>query len=121
MARLQALALEPVRSEDDYIECKAFQGIAVDVQFLFRHSGAKPDEIVAGWEDHFVMLVREDGRAGIRIVKKRRDRPAGAHFRKPGHPRSDRRGRQAHPLAVLASPFMSKLHLEVENAVLRIS
>ena len=54
--RLQALAREPVRNEDDYIERKAFQGIAFDIQFLVRHSGAKPDEIVPGWEEHFVML-----------------------------------------------------------------
>jgi hypothetical protein len=46
--RLQALAREPVRNEDDYTERRAFQGIAFDVQFLVRHSGAKPDEIVAG-------------------------------------------------------------------------
>ena len=67
--RLQALALEPVRNEDDYIERKAFQGIAFDVQFLVRHSGAKPDEIVPGWDEHFVMLIRENGRAGHIIEK----------------------------------------------------
>jgi integrase len=67
--RLQALALEPVRNEDDYIERKAFQGIAFEVQFLVRHSGAKPDHIVPGWEEHFVMLIRENGRAGIKIEK----------------------------------------------------
>jgi integrase len=67
--RLQALALEPVRNEDDYVERKAFQGIAFDVQFLVRHSGAKPDEIVAGWDEHFVMLIRENGRAGHIIEK----------------------------------------------------
>src|SRR5664280_348821 len=31
--RLQALALEPVRDESGYIERKAFQGIAFEVQF----------------------------------------------------------------------------------------
>jgi integrase len=67
--RLQALAREPVRNEDDYIERRAFQGIAFDVQFLVRHSGAKPDEIVAGWDEHFVMLIRENGRAGHIIEK----------------------------------------------------
>src|SRR6202521_562167 len=67
--RLQALALEPVRDEDDYIERSAFQAIAFEVQFLVRHSGAKPNQIVPGWEDHFVMLVRENGRAGIRIKR----------------------------------------------------
>ena len=67
--RLQALAREPVRNEDDYIERKAFQGIAFDVQFLVRHTGAKPDEIVAGWDEHFVMLIRENGRAGHIIEK----------------------------------------------------
>jgi hypothetical protein len=67
--RLQALACEPVRNEDDYIERRAFQGIAFDVQFLVRHSGAKPDEIVAGWDEHFVMLVRENSRAGHIIEK----------------------------------------------------
>ena len=34
--RLQALALEPVRNEDDYIERKAFQGIAFEVQALVQ-------------------------------------------------------------------------------------
>jgi hypothetical protein len=67
--RLQALALEPVRDESDYIERKAFQGIAFEVQFLVRHSGVKPDEIVPGWDAHFVLLIRENGRAGIKIEK----------------------------------------------------
>jgi integrase len=67
--RLQAFAREPVRNEDDYIERRAFQGIAFDVQFLVRHTGAKPDEIVAGWDEHFVMLIRENGRAGHIIEK----------------------------------------------------
>jgi integrase len=67
--RLQALAREPVRNETDYIERRAFQGIAFDVQFLVRHSGAKPDEIVAGWDEHFVMLIRENSRAGHIIEK----------------------------------------------------
>jgi integrase len=67
--RLQALALEPVRDESDYIERKAFQGIAFEVQFLVRHSGAKPNEIVPGWDAHFVLLIRENGRAGIKIEK----------------------------------------------------
>jgi len=67
--RLQALALEPVRNDDDYIERSAFQAIAFEVQFLVRHSGAKPDSIAPGWDEHFVMLVRENGRAGIRIKK----------------------------------------------------
>ena len=41
-------ALEPVRDEDDYIERSAFQSIAFDIQLLVRHSGTKPDQIVAG-------------------------------------------------------------------------
>jgi hypothetical protein len=67
--RLQALALEPVRNEGDYVERSAFQAIAFEVQFLVRQSGAKPDDIVAGWGDHFLMLLRENGRAGIRMKK----------------------------------------------------
>jgi integrase len=67
--RLQALATEPVRTEDDYVERSALQAIAFEVQFLVRQSGAKPDDIVAGWDDHFLMLLRENGRAGIRIKK----------------------------------------------------
>jgi integrase len=67
--RLQALAREPVRNEDDYVERKVFQGIAFDVQFLVRHSGAKPEEIVPGWDEHYVMLLRENGRAGHIIEK----------------------------------------------------
>jgi integrase len=67
--RLQALSAEPVRNEDDYVERAAFQRIAFEVQFLVRESGAKPDSVVPGWEEHFVMLVRENGRAGFQIQK----------------------------------------------------
>ncbi len=67
--RLQSFATEPVRNEDDYIERCAFQAIAFEIQFLVRHSGAKPDSVVPGREKHFVMLVRENGRAGSRIQK----------------------------------------------------
>jgi hypothetical protein len=63
--RLQAL--EPVK--DGYFERSAFQAIAFELQFLVRRSGAKPDDIVAGWDDHFVMLLRETARAGVRIKK----------------------------------------------------
>jgi hypothetical protein len=67
--RLQAFAAEPVRNDDDYVERAAFQRIAFEVQFLVRQSGAKPDSVVPDWEAHFVMLVRENGRAGFQIQK----------------------------------------------------
>ncbi len=67
--RLQALAAEPVRNEDDYIERSAFQGIAFEVQYLVRQSGAKPDNVIPGWDEHFLSLLRENGRAGLRIKK----------------------------------------------------
>ena len=67
--RPQAFAAEPVRNDDDYVERAAFQRIAFEVQFLVRQSGAKPDSVVPGWEEHFVMLVRENGRAGFQIQK----------------------------------------------------
>ena len=50
--RTQAFAAEPVRNDDDYVERAAFQRIAFEVQFLVRQSGAKPDSVVPGWEEH---------------------------------------------------------------------
>ncbi|MBB1094168.1 hypothetical protein HUU61_23130 [Rhodopseudomonas palustris] len=67
--RLRELAPEPVHDEDDYVERLAFQKVAFEVQFIVRHAGTKPDEVVNGWDEHFVVLVRENGRAGSRIKK----------------------------------------------------
>lgn len=67
--RLQELAREPVRSEDDYVERSAFQAVAFKAQFLVRHAGLKPDAVAPGWDEHFVMLIRENGRAGNQLKK----------------------------------------------------
>jgi integrase len=65
--RLQSLAVEPVKNEDDYVERLAFQYAAFEVQALVRFSGSKPEAIAPGWDQHFVALVRENGRAGNKI------------------------------------------------------
>jgi len=67
--RLQTLAAEPVRDENDYVERLAFQYAAFEVQALVRFSGIKPDAVAVGWDQHFVALVRENGRAGHKIEK----------------------------------------------------
>ena len=67
--RLQSLAAEPVRDETDYVERSAFQYAAFEVQALVRFSGVKPDAVAHGWDEHFVALVRENGRAGNKIEK----------------------------------------------------
>jgi hypothetical protein len=66
---LQAIAVEPVKDETDYVERLAFQYAAFEVQALVRFSGSKPDAVAPGWDQHFVALVRENGRAGHRIEK----------------------------------------------------
>lgn len=67
--RLQELAREPVRNEDDYVERSAFQAVAFKAQFLVRSAGLKPDAVAPGWDEHFVMLIRENGRAGNQLKK----------------------------------------------------
>jgi integrase len=67
--RLQAIAVEPVKDETDYIERIAFQYAAFEVQALVRFAGNKPDTVAPGWDQHFVALVRENGRAGNKIEK----------------------------------------------------
>jgi hypothetical protein len=67
--RLQSLSAEPVRDETDYVERLAFQYAAFEVQALVRFSGIKPDAVAHGWDQHFVALVRENGRAGNKIEK----------------------------------------------------
>jgi integrase len=73
--RLQAVAVEPVKNETDYVERLAFQYAAFEVQALVRFSGVKPDAVAPGWDQHFVALVRENGLAGNRIEKN--NTPAG--------------------------------------------
>jgi hypothetical protein len=61
--RLQALAVEPVRCEEDLVDRTAFQGVAFEAQYRVRLGGRKPDEVVPGWGEHFLALVRENSRA----------------------------------------------------------
>ncbi len=61
--KLQALAGEPVRGEEDLVDRAAFQGVAFEAQYRVRLGGHKPDQVVPGWEEHFVALVRENSRA----------------------------------------------------------
>jgi hypothetical protein len=61
--RLQALAVEPVHGEEDLVDRAAFQGVAFEAQYRVRLGGSKPDQVVPGWDEHFVALVRENSRA----------------------------------------------------------
>lgn len=60
--KLQALAVEPVRDETDLVDRAAFQGIAFETQYWVRLTGQKPDEVVPGWDEHFVAFIRENSR-----------------------------------------------------------
>ena len=61
--RLQAMAVEPVRDEEDLVDRAAFQGVAFEAQYRVRLGGRKPDQVAPGWDEHFVALVRENSRA----------------------------------------------------------
>lgn len=67
--RLQALAVEPVRDEADFVERSAFQETAFIAQYAVRMLKLKPNEVVPGWDEHFVALVRENGRASGTLNK----------------------------------------------------
>lgn len=67
--RLQALAVEPVRDEADYVERSAFQEAAFLAQWAVRQLSLKPNDVVPGWDEHFVTLVRENGRASNALGK----------------------------------------------------
>jgi hypothetical protein len=71
--RLQALAREPVRNEDDYIECRAFQGIAFDVQFLWSGIPARSrtKSLLAGMSISLCSFAKT---AGPAILSKRTTR-----------------------------------------------
>lgn len=61
--KLQQLAVEPVKDEDDLVERVAFQSAAFTAQYSVRTLGLDPDQVVPGWVEYFVALVRENGRA----------------------------------------------------------
>lgn len=67
--RLQALAIEPVRDEVDLVERYAFKTAAFLAQLAVRRLNLKPNDVVAGWDEHFVALVRENGRASHALEK----------------------------------------------------
>lgn len=67
--RLQALAVEPVRDEADFVERTAFQETAFLAQYAVRMLKLKPNEVVPGWDEHFVALVRENSRASGTLNK----------------------------------------------------
>ncbi|WP_445222636.1 hypothetical protein ACKWRH_34145 [Bradyrhizobium sp. Pa8] len=67
--RLQALAVEPVRDEADIVERRAFQDMAFVAQWTVRGLSLKPNDVVPGWDEHFVTLVRENSRASKAIEK----------------------------------------------------
>jgi hypothetical protein len=67
--RLQALAVEPVRDEADLVERHAFQATAFIAQYAVRRLELKPDDVVPGWDEHFLSLVRENGRASNALEK----------------------------------------------------
>ena len=49
--RLQALAVEPVRDEADYVERSAFQEAAFLAQWAVRQLSLKPDDVVPWTRD----------------------------------------------------------------------
>jgi hypothetical protein len=67
--RLQALAVEPVRDETDFVERSAFQATAFHAQYAVRLLKLKPNDVVPGWDEHFVALVRENSRASNALEK----------------------------------------------------
>lgn len=69
--RLQALAVEPVRDEADFVERSAFQATAFAAQWAVRGLALKPNDVVPGWDEHFVALVRENSRASNALEKSR--------------------------------------------------
>jgi hypothetical protein len=52
-----------VHGEEDLVDRAAFQGVAFEAQYRVRLGGSKPDQVVPGWDEHFVALVRENSRA----------------------------------------------------------
>lgn len=69
--RLQAMAVEPVRDEADFVERRAFQDTAFLAQWAVRGLALKPNDVVPGWDEHFVALVRENSRASNALEKSR--------------------------------------------------
>lgn len=67
--RLQALAVEPVRDEADFVERRAFQDTAFLAQWAVRQLSLKPNDVVPGWDEHFVVLVRENSRVSNTLEK----------------------------------------------------
>ncbi|WP_304737383.1 hypothetical protein [Bradyrhizobium sp.] len=61
--RLQTLAVEPARDEAGHVERSAFQLVAFEAQYRVRRLGLKPNNVVPGWDEHFVGLVRENSKA----------------------------------------------------------
>jgi hypothetical protein len=68
-SRLKTLAVEPVRDEADFVERRAFQDTAFLAQWAVRRLSLKPNDVVPGWDEHFVALVRENGRASKALEK----------------------------------------------------
>jgi hypothetical protein len=67
--RLQSLAVEPVRDEADFVDRRAFQTTAFHAQYAVRMLKLKPNDVVPGWEQHFVALVRENSRVSNALAK----------------------------------------------------
>src|SRR3984957_106141 len=67
--RLQALAVEPVRDEADFVERSAFQATAFAAQWAVRGLALKPNDVVPGWDEHFVALVRQGTRPSASLEK----------------------------------------------------
>ncbi|MDI4235553.1 hypothetical protein OZ411_22350 [Bradyrhizobium sp. Arg237L] len=67
--RLQALAVEPVRDEADFVERRAFQSTAFCAQYAVRLLKLNPNDVIPGWDEHFVALVRENSRASNALEK----------------------------------------------------
>lgn len=61
--KLQATAVEPVRGEDDLVDRTAFQDIIFAAQYRVRLGGRKPEQVIPGWNEHYLAMIRENSRA----------------------------------------------------------
>jgi hypothetical protein len=61
--KLQELAVQPVRNEDDLTERMALRCTVFDLVGGLRNAGMEPNEVAPGWADCFITLTRENARA----------------------------------------------------------
>jgi len=58
--KLQELAVQPVRDEDDLTERMALRSTVFNLVGGLRAAGTDPDKLAPGWADCFITLTREN-------------------------------------------------------------